>query len=154
MAGSTCVAARKAILALVDSAAPAGTVVRYEAPPENQHGEACVYGVGFEGVDVVDPTQKAGRRRREESYDVLVACSVMMPGAESQERADTLARELLTVLDEAVADDPTLSGAELGDGQQILSARLVGWDTTDGRLGTTGFGSAFLARVRVRARLL
>lgn len=154
MAGSTCIAARRAILDLVASDGRiADARVSYDPPPAIQAGERTVYGVGFQGVDVEDPTLKAGRRRRAEAYDVMIVCSAVAAGA-SQEQADEAACDLLAVLDEQVADDPTLSGADLTAGQQILSARLVGWETTDGPVGKTGHGSAFLARVRVQARLL
>ena len=153
MPGTTMPAARKRLIELCQahpSAPPDG--VTYEEPPPERAGPECIYVGAVQTAEVEDIALKANRRRRREVYEMQVVCKALVAGG-SQYDADVRAAVMLQVVDETVADYPTLSGADLVTDQQIESCLVTGWETDEGG-AVEGSWRGFLVTVRVTARLL
>lgn len=110
MAGTNAVAAKQALVAKL-AALPglSGVQVAYSWPGSRAERE-CVHG----GKVTFDQNPAAyrggGRQPRNEDVTVLIHVVVHKPGA-TVEDTDTRAVEIGTVIEDAVAADPTLSGA-------------------------------------------
>lgn len=82
------------------------------------------------------PTNKAGRKARQEDYQIVVAIQVVQPGGTADGAAATEAAgyALLAELDSMLADDPNLAGAagptgvvKLADHTRRLFPSDKGW---------------------------
>ena len=155
MSGSTMVAATAQLVELLKRHPKAPTdAVFYEPQAPEKMGRASIAVVDWLPAAVNDAALKSGRRRREERYTIQLECTAVAPG-EGQRAADEAALALLRVVDETVADFPTLSGADLDSGQQIVSALVENW-TLDvrGPMDRAGHLCRFTVDVAVHARLL
>jgi len=123
MAGTTAAAVKAALrAAMLAEAGLAGVPVSYGEPGDLARSEHIWIGSATTGdSDLV--AFKAGRNRRDESYlvDVVVDVSSMA----SAETSEARAVELVTVIEEMLADDP-----KLGEVPNLLWCILESWDLT------------------------
>lgn len=84
-------------------------IVSYTPPPE---GHMPVLGVFFGGSsgDMSVPTMKAGRKARDDEFELTLCLTATVDGADSGEASDDVVWELFEVLESLHADDPTFGG--------------------------------------------
>jgi hypothetical protein len=115
-----------AFVPLMAAALPGVKVTPVWPGPEAQDDEMVFMGDTVGNWDVDIPTMKAGRKQRQESYDVTVEAWVGKPG-ELREASATAARtraiELIDAIDDLLADTPEVIA-------DIQHARLTGRGAT------------------------
>ena len=115
-----------ALVPLIAAALPNVKVAASWPGPDAQGDEMVFLGDSVENWDVDIPTMKAGRKQRQESYDVTVEAWVGKPG-ELREASATAARsraiELIDAIDDLLADTPEIIA-------DIQHARLTGRGAT------------------------
>lgn len=144
--GSTIPAVLAAVrdgLALV---VPAGTEVRWGRPPDALVPRHAVY-LGDVSLTSRIPTIKAGRKQREERYtfDVVVWEA---PPRGTAEAAMTQALATYDLLDDLLADDPTLANLDGLVSATISDADMTSSQTNEGPI------VVLVATVAVHARLV
>lgn len=147
MAGTTAASFKASLHALITTALAAEAVqVEYADTPRWARRERVWMGPLTEGDH--DPAAiKAGRRRRDESYDLAVMVEVI-GHAPAPSDNEARAAAIATLIEEALADDPTVGGST-----NVLWATVVGvsLETTE---TTDGPRSVLEMTVAARARLL
>jgi hypothetical protein len=115
-----------AFVPLIAEALPDVQVSPVWPGPNATEDETVFMGEAVENWDVEIPTMKAGRKQRQESYDVTVEAWVGKPG-ELREASATEARaraiELIDAIDDLLADTPEIIA-------DIQHARLTGRGAT------------------------
>lgn len=115
-----------ALVPLLVAALPGVKVTEAWPGPEAQSDEMVFLADSVDNWDVEIPTMKAGRKQRQESYDVTVEAWVGKKGelrAASATAARTRAIELIDAIDSLLADDPEVIA-------DIQHARLTGRGAT------------------------
>lgn len=115
-----------ALVPLISAALPNVQVTEVWPGPNAQDTEMVFLGDVVENWDVEIPTMKAGRKQRQESYDVTVEAWVAKPGElreESATTARTRAIEIIDAIDDLLADTPEIIA-------DIQHARLTGRGAT------------------------
>lgn len=145
--GSSLVELKQAVVAAL-AARPglSGVQVTYAYPVANVTGED-IWLANAEGTLTI-PTMRAGTKRVEESYDLLVVAQVLKTAGEGQEAADLRAVAVLAEIQQCFAETPQLIPL-------ILWAQVTGWQHSTGSYGgeEASCGSRFEITVNVRARL-
>lgn len=108
--------------------------VAYAWPGPNTRNEALFFGEAAEGTSTV-PTIAAGRKQRQEDYDLELVAWVFMPGntgAPGAEAAEVRAFQLMESVDNLLADNPRLGTAylqwaRLGAFESRLAVNDKGW---------------------------
>lgn len=106
MATSSTIPAAKAALVSLIGSALSGVQVKYGRPADNQLARECVWIGDVSGAQRI-PVIAAGRKRREETYQIDVVCAVLRPRGEVSD-AEARAFVLMTEVEDVVADDSTL----------------------------------------------
>lgn len=153
MAGSTVTIVRSHLVTLFETAAGSGVTVHYAVTAPEKLGHRFIACGGVEDAVGAIATIKAGRQRREEEYVLRWHCGVVGFGL-SPEAADEAAVALVALVEETVADNGTLTGIATAADQQIIECVCDGWESAEGPVEDRGYGFEYIARVRVRARLL
>ena len=137
-----------AFVPLLQAALPGVKVTPVWPGPEAQGDEMVFMSDSVDNWDVEIPTMKAGRKQRQESYDITVEAWVGKKG-ELREASATAARaraiELIDAIDDMLADDPEVIPA-------VQHARLTGRGATLVPL-EKGWACQATATIEVAARL-
>ncbi|MGH3834189.1 MAG: hypothetical protein ACREX8_14250 [Gammaproteobacteria bacterium] len=145
--GTSLIAFKQALqTALTARPALAGVQVAYEFPTTNITGEDIW--LDRAESDSTYPVMRAGTKKVDEDYTVIVMIQVLKTQGEGQEAADLRAAALLAELQQCIAENPQLI-------PQIQWASFAGWQHLLGPFESGGAarGSRFEVRVKVRARL-
>lgn len=149
--GTTLVLYKQALVtALQARGGLAGTQITYEYPFANITGRDIWLGKALAETHV--PTMRAGVKKLDEEYTVLIVAQVLATEGQGQEYADTQAVTLLQEIQQQFATTPQLI-------PEIMWATLTGWEHNlgvfghDDTGGQASRGSRFEIISTVRARL-
>ena len=154
-AGSTVVAYKEALLALLTTRTGATVNVGYQAPEDKadlQNTAGLQEAVWFEDADGTDDVVALGTPLiLDETYTVKVVVQVLNPASDGTQRAvDARAVAILGEVIGLVSANPTLSVTAFARCETVS----LGWKHVVGRLGTQpGHGSRFEISLGVEARL-
>lgn len=141
---TTVPAVKKKLVELVAAALP-GKQVTYSHPGDAQRDEGVYLGDvrGTRGYAAM----RAGRKPRQEAYQVDLYCVAIRPGANA-EVAEAAAFELSAAVENALAEDPTLGGL-------LVEAWAGEADFTSNTFiaGNEGWGCEVRLSVAISARL-
>jgi len=142
---SRVVTVRDRLVTLLSGALP-DTFVTRAFNPDQQRDEVVMLGDVRNGRHEI-PTMRAGRKSRDESFDVEVLVLVQRSGEDSGP-AESRAMDLMAELEDVLAEDPTLS---LGD--PTLRATLAEFDLRVGADGHRTWSVYMTVVVHVEVRL-
>jgi hypothetical protein len=148
LAGTTITAVKAALVSQLSTLpALSGVQITYADPGDTARKESIWCGT-VRDADHEPVALKAGRRRREENYELLVHVEVMGTRLTPQ-RTEERATALALVVEEHLADNPNLSGEVPG----LLFAVVGGLEMTTDQ--TTAGPRTFMSiRINVKSRLL
>src|SRR3990167_726235 len=154
MAGSTSIAAKRALMELIPTKAGLEELeVFYAYPGESQAGRAACW-FGKTSADTGFTHIQAGRKRRQEDYILELNIQVIGEGNE-QDETDDEAFAYLTAIDELIADDPSIGmtqGVASDDTPRILYSEIDGWEQTIGIIENVGTACLIEIRIAVSAQ--
>lgn len=145
--GTTLPTAKRALLDLL-AARPglSGVQIVYEQPQQGLRSEAVWFGEDTE-TEAEIPVMKAGTKKVEETYPLTIVVQVLITDGRDAEAADGRASELLSELQQQLAEKPRIT-------PEVQWVVMTGWSHHVGPLGdSTSRGSRFAVSAQVQARL-
>lgn len=154
MAGTVVVDARVRLVEILSSGVLPGVKVHYSHPGLELLGDEAIWFEPARVPNIISPTLKATKIRREEVILQPMGIAVLGAGM-TQQQADERCVEILGIVEDTMAltANVTLSGAALASTQQVIHCLLRSWEQIDGPY-EGGNGSGIRAEFETKARSL